>query len=96
MLSALQDSFGGDRFTVLTMATGHNPPDAVARFFDETGITNLPRYSDPKQALAREMAVLGLPISVIIDPEGREIARLRGDADWNSESARGIIAALLE
>jgi len=25
---------------------------------------------------------------------GREIARLTGDADWNSESARAIIAAL--
>ena len=47
------------------------------------------------QALAREMAVLGLPITVLIDPEGQEIARLRGDADWNSDSARAIVEALV-
>ena len=41
------------------------------------------------------MAVLGLPITVIIDPDGREIARLRGDADWHSDSARAIVAAML-
>jgi hypothetical protein len=41
------------------------------------------------------MGIVGLPITVIIDPEGREIARLIGDAEWNSDSAKAIIAALL-
>jgi len=35
------------------------------------------------------------PITVIIDPEGREIARLRGDADWSSDSAQNIVRALI-
>ncbi|MBL4767952.1 MAG: TlpA family protein disulfide reductase, partial [Rhodobacteraceae bacterium] len=51
---------------------------------------------DRKQAVAREMGVLGLPITIILNPEGLEIARLIGDAEWNSDSARAIIAALLE
>ena len=38
--------------------------------------------------------VLGLPITVLLNPEGLEIARLRGDADWDSDSARAIIAAI--
>ena len=95
MLAALQDSFGGDDFAVVTLATGRNSPTGIQKFFAETGITNLPRHQDPKQAVAREMAVLGLPITVILNPEGQEIARLQGDADWNSDSARAIIAALL-
>jgi hypothetical protein len=41
------------------------------------------------------MGVFGLPITVIIDPEGHEIARLQGDAHWDSESAKAIIAALV-
>ena len=41
------------------------------------------------------MAVLGLPITVILDPDGQEIARMRGDAEWNSESAKNIIRALI-
>ncbi len=96
MLSALQADYGGETFEVLTLATGRNSPVGIAKFFDEIGVGNLPRHQDPKQALAREMAVLGLPITVILDPEGREIARLQGDADWNSESARAILDALLK
>lgn len=95
-LAALQGEFGGDRFEVLTLATGRNNPVAITRFFDEIGVDNLPRHQDPKQALARRMAVLGLPVTILIDPEGREIARLIGDADWYSDSARAIVAALLE
>ena len=94
-LNALQHEFGGDNFRVVTVATGRNQPAAVRRFFEEAGVDVLPMYRDPKQQLAREMAVFGLPISVILNPEGLEIARLRGDADWYSDSARAIFAAML-
>lgn len=95
MLSALQSEFGGDEFEVLTLATGRNSPAGITKFFDENNITNLPRHQDPKQAVARDMAILGLPITVILNPKGREIARLRGDADWNSNSAKAILSALI-
>ena len=95
MLDALQTEFGGDAFEVVTVATGRNSVPGIRRFFEEIGVEALPILLDPKQELAREMAVLGLPITVLIDPEGREIARLIGDADWNSDSARAIVAALL-
>ncbi|WP_244915635.1 TlpA disulfide reductase family protein [Phaeobacter inhibens] len=94
-LSELQEEFGGDEFEVLTLATGRNSPAGIQKFFDDTGITNLPRHQDPRQAVAREMAVLGLPITVLLNREGEEIARLRGDAEWNSDSAKTIIRALI-
>lgn len=95
MLSALQSEFGGDDFEVVTIATGRNNPAAIQKFLEEINATNLPRHQDPKQKLAAQMGVFGLPITVIIDPEGREIARLRGDADWSSDSAKAIIATLI-
>lgn len=94
-LAALQTEFGGETFQVVTLATGRNSPAAIVKFFDKAGITNLPRHRDPKQEIARDMGILGLPITVLLDPEGREIARLQGDADWHSDSARAIVAALL-
>lgn len=96
MLDALQSEFGGDSFEVLTLATGRNSPTGIKKFFADAGITNLPRHQDLKQAVARDMGVLGLPITIILNPEGQEIARLIGDAEWNSDSARAIIMALLE
>ena len=95
MLSALQSELGGETFEVLTLATGRNSPTGIQKFFDEMQITNLSRHQDPKQAVARDMAVLGLPITVLIDPEGREIARLRGDADWGSVNALTILRAVI-
>lgn len=94
-LSALQAAMGGDDFAVVTIATGRNDPVGMAQFFAETGVDNLPLHRDPQQRLAREMGVLGLPITVILNPEGQEIARLQGDADWASESAKAIVAALI-
>jgi len=95
-LSEVQAEFGGERFEVLTIATGRNMPAQMKKFFDEIGVDNLPLHRDPTQGLAREMGVLGLPVSVILDPEGREIARMVGDAEWNSESGKAIIRALID
>lgn len=94
-LNSLQDEFGGEDFEVVTIATGRNTLAGIERFFGDENITSLPILLDPKQKLAREMAVLGLPISVILNPEGQEIARLRGDAEWYSDSARAIVAEMI-
>lgn len=95
-LSELQKELGGDDFEVLTIASGRNTAAGIAKFFKDAGITNLPRHMDPKQALSSQMGVFGLPITVLIDPEGREIARLRGDANWAGDSAKSIIKALID
>lgn len=94
-LDRLQAEFGGDDFQVITLATGRNSPAAIRRFFEEENLANLPQYNDDRQAVARDMGVLGLPITVILDRDGREIARLRGDADWDSDSAKAIVLALM-
>jgi hypothetical protein len=80
-LSALQAAMGGEDFEVVTIATGRNDPVGMAQFFAETGVDNLPLHRDPQQRLAREMGVLGLPITVILNPDGMEIeggAKLQG------------------
>jgi thiol-disulfide isomerase/thioredoxin len=94
-LQNLQTQLGSEEFAVVTLATGRNPPQAIRRFFEETGVTDLPQYRDINQQIAREMGVFGLPITVILNPEGQEIARLRGDAHWDSPEAIALIEALI-
>ena len=96
MLSDLQDQLGGKDFEVVTIASGRNAPAAMEKFFDEIGVDNLPLHADPKMGLSRQMGVLGLPVTVILDREGREIARLQGDADWSSDSAKSILQTLID
>ena len=94
-LSNLQTELGSDDMQVVTIATGRNPRPAMERFFAEIEVDNLPLHADPKQTLARSMGVLGLPITVVLDRDGMEIARLQGDAHWDSDSAKAIVAALV-
>ena len=94
-LYALQGSFGDKGLTVLPIASGPNAPAALDRFLGDAGVTGLTIYLDPTQALSRQVGVLGLPTTLLIDPSGRIVARMVGDADWSGDSARAIIAALL-
>ncbi len=89
------DSAMGDDFSVVTVATGRNSVEGIDKFFAEAGITTLPKLRDPKSELARNMGVLGLPLTVILNPEGQEVARLIGDADWNSADAKAVLTALM-
>ncbi|AKS47416.1 Thiol-disulfide isomerase or thioredoxin [Octadecabacter temperatus] len=95
-LSELQSEFGGDDFQVVTVATGLNQRPAMQRFLDEIGVDNLPLHTDGSSALARDMGVVGLPVTLIMDPQGQEVARLIGDADWASDSAKAILTALMD
>lgn len=96
MLSQLQTDLGGDDFQVLTIATSRNAPPKIKSFFESINVDNLPLHRDPKSMLARQMGVLGLPVTLILNPEGQEIARLTGDADWSSDQAKAVLKALLQ
>ncbi|MGL5011038.1 MAG: TlpA family protein disulfide reductase [Paracoccaceae bacterium] len=80
---------------VLPVATGRNSAEGINRFYAEAGVTGLPVLLDPRSELARNMAVLGLPVTVIVNPDGQEVARLIGDAAWDSDHAKTILTALM-
>lgn len=93
-LDKLSAEFSGRGVEVISIASGHNPLPAIRKFYESAEIETLPILLDPKGQLSREMGVLALPITVLIDPSGNEIARMKGDADWFSESAVKILSSL--
>jgi thiol-disulfide isomerase/thioredoxin len=92
-LDRLQAAMPG--IAVIPVATGRNSVTGIEKFFAEEAIANLPILRDPTSELARGMSVMGLPVTVILNPEGQEVARLIGDAEWDSDSAKAIMAALV-
>jgi len=93
-LDALAAAHEGRGVAVLAVATGRNPPEAIARFYAEAEIATLPVLTDRGSGLARAMGVMGLPATILIDREGREVGRIVGEADWNAPEAHALIAAL--
>lgn len=79
---------------VVPVATGRNAVPGIEKFYAEAEITNLPILRDPKSALSRSASVMGLPVTLVLNPEGQEVARLIGDAEWDSDSAKAILTAL--
>ena len=67
---------GGEGFQVMTIATGRNRLSGIHKFYAQAEVTNLPILLDPKGKLATRMGALGLPVTVLLDREGREISRL--------------------
>ena len=81
---------------VVPVATGRNAPVAIAKFYTEAGVTGLPVLRDPKSKLAHQLGVASLPVTLILNPEGLEVARLVGDAEWDSDDAKAVLAALIK
>jgi thiol-disulfide isomerase/thioredoxin len=80
---------------VVPLATGRNPMPQLQRFLDSADVRHLPHLRDPKGTLAAQIGILGLPVTLILNPQGQEVARLIGDADWHSPEALALLDALL-
>ncbi len=95
-LSALQADMAGDAFEVVTVAAARKPSPKISMFLDSIGVDNLPKHLDTKGALGSQAGVIAMPLTVILDPQGQEVARLFGEADWASDDAKAMIAALID
>ena len=69
---------------------------AMEADLDETGIERLALYVDPTARANTELRGVGLPLTLLIDTEGREIGRLLGPAEWDSEDALRLIRSVLK
>jgi thiol-disulfide isomerase/thioredoxin len=95
-LDRLAGALEGPEFEVIALSTDRAGPARVAQFFADNGIRNLEIALDPSGRLAAEAGVLGLPVTLILDREGREIARMLGDAAWDGPEARALIGRVIE
>jgi hypothetical protein len=80
---------------VVAISTDRGSADKPARWFAENGIETLELYHDPRSEAARAALLLGQPTTLILDREGREIARYQGEADWAAPEAKALIEAVI-
>tara|TARA_R110002096_G_scaffold34782_5_gene99171 strand:+ start:779 stop:1363 length:585 start_codon:yes stop_codon:yes gene_type:complete len=94
-LDNLQAEFGGEDFQVITISHDRSIEDA-RDFFEQTGLEHLTLYHDNTFAGATAVGAPGLPISILYDRHGREMARMPRDAEWDSDDARALIRAAID
>ena len=94
-LDKLEAKLGGGDFAVVAVNIDKGGSDKAAGFLKETGVAHLPLYTDPTGKLFVTVKAVGMPTTLIIDRDGKEIARLVGPADWASPEAVAVIEAAI-
>jgi thiol-disulfide isomerase/thioredoxin len=93
-LEHLQEGAGSANFIVVPVNVGRSDALETAKFLTTHGAGKLSVNVDTTLALMRTLHVYGLPVTVLIDPKGRQIARADGPADWDAPDAIAYFKAL--
>tara|TARA_R110002096_G_scaffold80612_6_gene188759 strand:- start:1488 stop:1991 length:504 start_codon:yes stop_codon:yes gene_type:complete len=83
-LDRLQARLGSDRFEVVALSIDRAGVGVVAKFFEEIGIERLRIFIDESGGVARDLKIFGLPATLLIGRDGRELGRLVGPAEWDT------------
>jgi thiol-disulfide isomerase/thioredoxin len=96
-LDALQAKLGGTTFEVVAVNIDTRNLDKPKAWLDEVGIKRLGYYADPSAKVFQDLKAvgkaIGMPTTLLIDPNGCELGVLAGPAEWASDDAIRLIEA---
>lgn len=95
-LDRLQAAFDPAAVRVVALAVERSAPDRIRAFLDGAGVSRLAVYRDPTAAASRAVGLAGLPATLLVDREGREVGRVLGIAEWDGPIAVAAVRRVLE
>lgn len=90
-LDRLQARLGGKDFEVIALSLDRQGAPVVQRFFQEIGVRSLAVYVDRTMGAQDALRAVGVPTTLLIDREGREVGRKLGPAAWDSPEILDIV-----
>jgi thiol-disulfide isomerase/thioredoxin len=94
-LDALQQRLGSPDFEVAALSLDRQGAETARAFLADTKAANLKLYVDPTAKALDGLKAVGLPATILIDREGREVGRLLGPAEWSSPEAVALIERVI-
>ncbi len=95
-LDRLQAELGGTDFEVVALSIDRQGVPAVKTFYEELGLEALGVFVDRSTKVTRDLSVIGIPTTLLVDRLGREIGRVVGPAEWDSPEAVTLVRRNLE
>lgn len=77
--------------TILPIAREETSLARLQHMYKGLLIDHLPIALDPNYSLIRPFGETPLPTTILLNPQGREIGRIEGLLDWESEDGKAII-----
>jgi thiol-disulfide isomerase/thioredoxin len=81
----------GDALNVVALSQDMGGRDLVTQFFAQRGFRELQANLDPQMQFMSELRLDTLPTTILYDAEGREVWRMVGLADWESERVARLL-----
>jgi thiol-disulfide isomerase/thioredoxin len=98
-LDALQGRLGGPEFEVVSVNIDTRNLDKPKAWLDEVGVKRLGYFADSSAKVFQDLKAIGkafgMPTTLIVDPNGCELATLAGPAEWASDDAIRLVTAAL-
>lgn len=94
-LGALQRRFAGRLRVVPVSVDSEGDLDKARSELARLSGGSLPFLNDMTRGILFDVRAPGLPVTIIYDRNGRELARLAGGADWGGEDAATLMEAVL-
>jgi len=98
-LDALQGKLGGPEFEVVSVNIDTRNLDKPKAWLEEVGVKRLGYFADSSAKVFQDLKAIGkafgMPTTLIVDPNGCEVATLAGPAEWASDDAIRLVTAAL-
>jgi thiol-disulfide isomerase/thioredoxin len=99
-LDALQARLGGPDFDVVAVNIDTRDTDKPKAWLKDAGIGKLGYYADNSAKVFQDLKAagkaFGMPTTLLVDPNGCELAALAGPAEWASDDAVKLVTAALK
>jgi thiol-disulfide isomerase/thioredoxin len=99
-LESLQTRLGGPDFEVVAVNIDTRDPQKPKNFLKEANLNRLGYFTDQNAKIFQDLKgigrALGMPTSVLVDPQGCEIGTIAGPAEWGSDDAVKLISAAMK
>src|SRR5690625_7046362 len=89
-LDRLNAKLGGPTFEVVALSIDRDPA-LVEPFYQEFGVQTLHGYFDTSAKVSNILRAPGVPATLLIDQEGREIGHTLGPAAWDSPQEKTLV-----
>ena len=94
-LDKLKANLGGDEFDLVALSIDRTGLAKPRKFLNEIGIKHLKLYNNSGGKLAASLKAFGMPTTLLLNREGKELGRLVGPAEWGSDDAIALIKAAI-
>jgi thiol-disulfide isomerase/thioredoxin len=98
-LDALQGKLGSPGFQVVAVNIDPRNTDKPPAWLMEAGVDRLSYFADHSAQVFQDLKAIGkafgMPTTLMVDPNGCELATLAGPAEWASDDATKLITAAL-